>query len=131
MTIKFSLKVSEDLLDMRSDFNKLIEKNPNFNEQGIKICDTTLRDGNQGFGINLSIDDKIKIARKLSDFGIRYLEGGWPSTTNRADLDFFNRIKKESIDAKFSAVGMTRRPGIKPEDEESLNSLIKCCCRLV
>jgi isopropylmalate/homocitrate/citramalate synthase len=44
----------------------------------IKIYDTTLRDGSQGEGISFSVTDKIKIAKKLDEFGVHYIEGGWP-----------------------------------------------------
>jgi len=93
-------------------------------ENKMTICDTTLRDGNQGFGINLSLEDKIKIARKLSDFGIKFIEGGWPGTSNIVDHDFFKRIKKEKIKCKVSAVGMTRRADIDPNEDQGLEILV-------
>ena len=58
------------------------------NEQ-IVIYDTTLRDGTQREGISLSLEDKLKIAKKLDEFGIDYIEGGWPGS-NPKDVDFFN-----------------------------------------
>ena len=54
--------------------------------------DTTLRDGTQGEGISLSVDDKLAIARKLDEFGIDYIEGGWPGS-NRKDESFFERAR--------------------------------------
>ncbi len=56
----------------------------------IYLYDTTLRDGTQREGISLSVDDKLKIARKLDDFGVHYIEGGWPGS-NPKDVEFFQR----------------------------------------
>ena len=58
----------------------------------VAIYDTTLRDGTQGENINFSVEDKIRIARKLDDFGIDYIEGGWPGSNPR-DRDFFEAAK--------------------------------------
>ena len=49
----------------------------------IEIFDTTLRDGTQGEGVNLSVEDKLRIAKRLDDFGINIIEGGWPGSTPR------------------------------------------------
>jgi len=59
----------------------------------IKIYDTTLRDGSQGEGISFSVTDKIKIAKKLDEFGVHYIEGGWPGS-NPKDMEFFKQAKK-------------------------------------
>lgn len=89
------------------------------------IYDTTLRDGNQAPGINLSLQDKLKIAKKLDDFGIDYIEGGWPNPTNPIDVDFFKKIKDEGIkNSKIAAFGSTRRPNVKCSDDTILNHLI-------
>ena len=58
----------------------------------VTIFDTTLRDGTQGEGISLSVEDKLKIARKLDELGIHYIEGGWPGS-NSKDIEFFDRRK--------------------------------------
>ncbi|HUI91248.1 MAG TPA: citramalate synthase [Chitinivibrionales bacterium] len=76
----------------------------------IQIYDTTLRDGNQALGISLSVSDKLRIAARLSDLGIHYIEGGWPNATNNADVDFFKRVKKLGLASKIAAFGSTRRP---------------------
>ena len=55
----------------------------------IAIYDTTLRDGTQREGISLSLTDKLRIAKRLDEFGVRYIEGGWPGS-NPKDVDFFN-----------------------------------------
>src|SRR2546427_1638507 len=73
------------------------------------LYDTTLRDGTQREGLSLSVDDKVKIARRLDELGIHYLEGGWPGS-NPKDAEFFRRIRKQPLaHAKIAAFGMTRR----------------------
>ena len=59
----------------------------------IKLYDTTLRDGAQSSGVSFSLEDKLKIAKKLSDMGIHYIEGGWPGS-NPKDINFFKEVKK-------------------------------------
>ncbi|MBA7533695.1 2-isopropylmalate synthase [subsurface metagenome] len=58
----------------------------------ILIYDTTLRDGTQSEGISFSVEDKLKIAKRLDDLGIHYIEGGWPGS-NPKDILFFKRAK--------------------------------------
>ena len=58
----------------------------------IKLYDTTLRDGSQAEGISLTVKDKMRITRKLDDFGIDYIEGGWPGS-NPKDMEFFLKVK--------------------------------------
>ena len=60
----------------------------------IELFDTTLRDGTQGEGVNLSVDDKMHIATRLDEFGINIIEGGWPGSNPR-DMEFFKRAKTE------------------------------------
>jgi len=91
----------------------------------ISIYDTTLRDGNQAKGINLSLQDKIKIAKKLDEFGIDYIEGGWPNATNPIDIEFFDIIKTENFkNSKVAAFGSTRRPNTKCENDPILTHLV-------
>lgn len=91
----------------------------------VKIFDTTLRDGTQGEGVSLSVDDKLKIAQKLDQLGIHYIEGGWPGS-NVKDIEFFNRVKELDLkNAKLSAFGSTRRKDTKPEDDVNLNKIIE------
>ena len=90
----------------------------------IDIYDTTLRDGSQGEGISFSVDDKIKIARRLDAFGIDYIEGGWPGS-NPKDIEFFDRMKGITLaHAKLAAFGSTRRPGRRAEDDPMLQQLL-------
>ena len=88
----------------------------------IYIFDTTLRDGQQTTGVNFSVSDKMILSQNLDELGIDYIEGGWPGA-NPTDNDFFSRdldFKK----SKFTAFGMTRRPGRSAENDPGLNSLI-------
>jgi 2-isopropylmalate synthase len=56
-------------------------------KQRIEIYDTTLRDGSQGEGVNFTVEDKLKIAQRLDEFGMDYIEGGWPAS-NPKDTEF-------------------------------------------
>lgn len=88
------------------------------------IYDTTLRDGEQGEGISFSVEDKLKIAQRLDQAGIDYIEGGWPRS-NPKDEEFFERIKSASLShAKIAAFGSTRRADVRAEDDGNLRKLI-------
>ncbi|HEX7510386.1 MAG TPA: hypothetical protein VF335_03745, partial [Chitinivibrionales bacterium] len=89
------------------------------------IYDTTLRDGNQAVGINLSLSDKLRIAERLSDLGFHYIEGGWPNPTNETDNEFYRRIAKIKLRAKIAAFGSTRRPGNPCSKDALIQSLVK------
>jgi 2-isopropylmalate synthase len=90
----------------------------------VKIFDTTLRDGTQGEGISLSVEDKLKIARKLDALGVHYIEGGWPGSNNK-DMEFFNRVKELQLThAKITAFCSTRRKSIAAEDDPNLKAVI-------
>ncbi len=91
-------------------------------ENKIYIFDTTLRDGQQTTGVNFSVSDKMTIAKSLDELGVDYIEGGWPGA-NPTDNDFFSRDLKFSK-SKFTAFGMTRRPGRSAENDPGLNALI-------
>ena len=91
----------------------------------LRLYDTTLRDGTQREGLSLSVDDKLKIARRLDAFGIDYIEGGWPGS-NPKDAEFFRRILKEPLGhARVAAFGMTRRAGQTCEADASLTALLE------
>jgi 2-isopropylmalate synthase len=86
------------------------------NQRQITIYDTTLRDGTQREGVSLSVDDKLKIARRLDDAGFHYVEGGYPGS-NPKDVEFFSRIGELSLKrAKLVAFGSTRRPNAPTPD---------------
>lgn len=91
----------------------------------VLLYDTTLRDGTQGEGISLSVDDKLKIALRLDQFGVHYIEGGWPGS-NPKDMEFFERAKQLNLShAKITAFGSTRRQGVTADQDENLNKLIE------
>ena len=88
----------------------------------IYLFDTTLRDGQQTTGVNFSVSDKMIIAKNLDELGIDYIEGGWPGA-NPTDNDFFSRDLNFST-SKFTAFGMTRRPGRSADNDPGLNALV-------
>ena len=91
----------------------------------IKIYDTTLRDGTQSEEINLSVQDKVRITRKLDDLGVHYVEGGWPGS-NATDKEFFQEIKNYALkNCKISAFGSTHMNRLTPENDPNLNALIE------
>ena len=95
-----------------------------FNREALHIYDTTLRDGAQQEGLNLSVHDKLTIARHLDDLGVGFIEGGWPGA-NPKDTEFFALAKKELKlkNATFVAFGATRRPNVKAADDALLGAL--------
>ncbi|WP_421901964.1 citramalate synthase [Maridesulfovibrio sp.] len=91
----------------------------------IKIYDTTLRDGTQSEEINLSVQDKVRITRKLDDLGVHYVEGGWPGS-NATDKEFFQEIQNYALkNCKISAFGSTHMNRLTPENDPNLNALIE------
>ena len=90
----------------------------------IQLYDTTLRDGTQREGISLSCDDKLKIARKLDEFGVDFIEGGWPGS-NPKDAEFFDRVRTMSLrHAVIAAFGSTCRAGSQPEEDVNIQALL-------
>ena len=90
----------------------------------VKIYDTTLRDGTQGEGISFSVTDKLLIAQKLDQFGVDYIEGGFPGSNPR-DIAFFAEAKKLKLThARLAAFGATRRAGVKPATDAQLRTLL-------
>ena len=91
----------------------------------ILIYDTTLRDGTQGENINFSSEEKLKIAKKLDELGVHYVEGGWPGSNHR-DVRFFELARKERFThTRITAFGATRKPGMAVADDANLNALIE------
>ncbi len=88
------------------------------------VYDTTLRDGAQQEGLNLSVADKLSIARQLDELGVGYIEGGWPGA-NPKDTEFFRRASGE-LDlrhARLAAFGSTRRAGVRAADDPMIAAL--------
>ena len=94
------------------------------NQKPIWIYDTTLRDGSQGEGIALSLDDKLKIARKLDLLGVPLIEGGWPGA-NPKDVQFFWRLKEEPLqNSEIVAFCSTRRPNVSAAEDKMLQAIL-------
>ncbi len=92
--------------------------------QVVRIYDTTLRDGTQREGISLTVQDKLKIARRLDAFGIGFIEGGWPGS-NPKDAEFFERARDiEWKNSLLAAFGSTRRSKMAPEEDSSTRALV-------
>lgn len=97
----------------------------------IEIYDTTLRDGAQAEGINFSVTDKLRIAQKLDEFGVRYIEGGWPAS-NPKDMEFFLvAARRKFKNAELVAFGSTRRKGLKAADDPQIQTLVRAGTRVV
>jgi 2-isopropylmalate synthase len=96
------------------------------------VYDTTLRDGAQQEGLNLSVNDKITITRHLDDLGVGFIEGGWPGAIPK-DTEFFARARKELNlrRAVLTAFGSTRRPGVTAADDPQIAALRECGASVV
>lgn len=91
----------------------------------ISIYDTTLRDGMQSERVNFLVEDKVKIARKLDEFGVAYVEGGWPGATT-TDTEFFQRARDiEFKNSKLAAFGSTRRAKYAACDDSLVLKLVE------
>ncbi|MBW1604736.1 citramalate synthase [Streptomyces sp. JJ66] len=93
-------------------------------DDSFHVFDTTLRDGAQREGINLTVADKLTIARHLDDFGVGFIEGGWPGANPR-DTEFFDRARTELElqHARLVAFGATRRAGVAAADDPQVRAL--------
>lgn len=92
----------------------------------VLMYDTTLRDGTQGEGISASVDDKLKICRRLADFGVDYIEAGWPGS-NPKDAALFARTAAElpsAVHAKLVAFGSTRRKSVAVSEDGQVQALL-------
>jgi 2-isopropylmalate synthase len=97
----------------------------------IWLYDTTLRDGAQREGISLSLEDKLKIARKLDQMGIPFIEGGWPGA-NPKDVQFFWQLQENPLtQAEVVAFCSTRRPNRKAEEDRMLQAILSAGTRWV
>ena len=90
----------------------------------VLLYDTTLRDGCQAEDVSLTLEDKLRMAAKLDDMGIDYIEGGYPGSNPR-DADFFKQVKKLKLkNAKVASFGTTRKFGAKPSQDINLKALL-------
>ena len=91
----------------------------------VLLYDTTLRDGCQAEDVSFTLEDKLRIAAKLDELGIDYIEGGYPGSNDR-DADFFKRVKKLKLkNAKVASFGTTMKVGIKPSQDFNLRVLLE------
>ncbi len=90
----------------------------------IALYDTTLRDGTQSEAVSLSVMDKIAITERLADFGIQYIEGGYPGS-NPKDKEFFEQGRRLRLkNSKLCAFGMTRRVGKRVDEDANMKALL-------
>ncbi len=90
----------------------------------IEIYDTTLRDGAQAEDISFSVEDKLRITEKLDEFGIDFIEGGWPGS-NPKDTEYFKKVQKIKFkNSKIVAFGSTVKPHHKPSSDHLIKSLL-------
>ena len=91
----------------------------------IIIYDTTLRDGTQGEGISFSVSSKLRLTKSMDQFGIDYIEGGWPGSNPR-DMEYFEAVKDVKLKhAKISSFGSTRRADLSVKKDPQLDLLLK------
>ena len=90
-------------------------------KERLYLFDTTLRDGAQTSGVDFTLEDKLAVAAMLDKLGVDYVEGGYPGA-NPTDTAFFE--KKRTAHAKFTAFGMTKRPGVSVSNDPGLRALI-------
>jgi 2-isopropylmalate synthase len=91
----------------------------------LEIYDTTLRDGTQGYGVNLSLMDKLALTERLDELGVAYIEGGWPGS-NPKDRAYFEEAQKIGLKhAKISAFGSTRRSSLSASEDPNLQALVQ------
>src|SRR5947209_9183799 len=92
--------------------------------RSIQIYDTTLRDGTQGEGVSLSLEDKLQITQRLDEIGVDFVEGGYPAS-NTKDSEYFRQARELKLShAKICAFGMTRRRGLKAADDIGIQALV-------
>jgi 2-isopropylmalate synthase len=93
-------------------------------KQNVVLYDTTLRDGTQGEGIALSVDDKLKITRLLDRLGVDYVEGGWPGS-NPKSVEYFRRVRSLDLEqTRVAAFGSTCRVGNSPVEDPNIQAML-------
>ncbi|HSC88198.1 MAG TPA: citramalate synthase [Polyangiaceae bacterium] len=119
------MKADSTPSDLPSDVGRATRGGAASEAQPVAIYDTTLRDGSQGEGVSYTVSDKLRIAERLDQFGVAYIEGGWPSS-NPKDAEFFERARDRSWKtAQIAAFGSTRRANKAVEDDPNLLGLIE------
>jgi 2-isopropylmalate synthase len=88
----------------------------------VVVYDTTLRDGMQGEGMSLSVEEKVRVAQVLDELGVPMIEAGFP-TSNPKEIELFSRLEHAGLSAAVCAFGMTRRRGVAADQDEALRVL--------
>jgi 2-isopropylmalate synthase len=88
----------------------------------VVVYDTTLRDGMQGEGMSLSVEEKVRVAQVLDELGVPMIEAGFP-TSNPKEIELFSRLQHAGLSADVCAFGMTRRRGVRADQDEALRVL--------
>ncbi len=97
----------------------------------IEIYDTTLRDGSQAEDISFSVEDKLRITERLDDFGIHFIEGGWPGS-NPKDAEYFKKVKRLKLqNSTIVAFGSTQRPRIHVNEDSNIKALLESGARVL
>ena len=94
-------------------------------DEQFQLFDTTLRDGAQREGISFSVEDKLAISRLLDEYGVGFIEGGWPGAMPK-DTEFFARAARELKlrNATLVAFGSTRKAGVAVADDPQVQALL-------
>jgi len=91
----------------------------------VEIYDTTLRDGTQAENFNLSVEDKVQVARQLDELGVDFIEGGWPGSNPQA-VEFFQRMREVALShARLCAFGATRHFKNAVEKDPNVQALLE------
>jgi len=99
--------------------------------RAVEIYDTTLRDGAQAEDVSFSVEDKLRIAQKLDELGVHYIEGGWPGA-NPKDIEFFKKARGLSLKtSQIVAFGSTRRADRPAAEDPNLQALLQSGCDLI
>jgi 2-isopropylmalate synthase len=94
-------------------------------ERRVQLYDTTLRDGAQAEDVAFSLEDKLRITRQLDEFGVHYIEGGWPGA-NPKDSEYFEQVSRLRLrQARVAAFGSTRRAKKRAADDDVLRELVR------
>ena len=96
----------------------------------VLLYDSTLREGDQSEFVNFSKEDKLMILEKLDDFGMDYVEGGWPGANPKDTAFFRDAVRVDLGHTKLTAFGMTRRPGNTASRDPGMQTILRSGVRV-